>query len=108
MAGKKRVVLATRISGFYNLFFLQAGLFLQAVFSAGRDACVPVVIPSRMNGFYNALMASARKKGSVVIPSRMNGFYNLFWVVKGRLVKVVIPSRMNGFYNLPAKRKSLS
>ena len=35
----------------------------------------------------------------VVIPLRMNGFYNNKKQVNAKLKKVVIPLRMNGFYN---------
>ena len=35
----------------------------------------------------------------VVIPSRMNGFYNSASAILSSCTKVVIPSRMNGFYN---------
>ena len=59
-----------------------------------------VVIPSRMNGFYNCGSAIITSCTSVVIPSRMNGFYNCEKDTDGLGVNVVIPSRMNGFYNM--------
>ena len=82
-----------------------------------------VVIPLRMNGFYN-LMPTLRcssaeschtapnerllqlpthfrcRASYVVIPLRMNGFYNTKAEAEAAYRKVVIPLRMNGFYNM--------
>ena len=51
-----------------------------------------------MNGFYNKnnIMKNMKK---VVIPLRMNGFYNCKKQGRRTNCKVVIPLRMNGFYN---------